>query len=66
MKIRLAGTEFFHVERRTDGRTDAFRNFANAPKNRLLFLYLAKSRQNAETILSALRSDHLMICALHY
>jgi hypothetical protein len=51
---------------RTDGRTDAFRNFANAPKKRLLFLYLAKSRQNAETILSAVRPVHLMICALHY
>jgi len=39
MKIRLVEAELFHVDRRTDGRTDmtrpivAFRNFANAPKN---------------------------------
>ena len=38
MKIRLVEAELFHVDRRTDGRTDmtklivAFRNFANAPK----------------------------------
>jgi len=44
MKIRSAGTEFFHEYKRTDKRTDrqedtnnliaAFRNFANAPKNK--------------------------------
>jgi hypothetical protein len=39
MKIRPVQVELFHVERRTDGRTDvtkltvAFRNFAKAPKN---------------------------------
>jgi len=39
MKIRLLGAEFFHAERRTNGRIDttklivAFRNFANTPKN---------------------------------
>ena len=40
MKIRQLRAEFFHADRRTDGRTDrhmtklivAFRNFANAPK----------------------------------
>jgi hypothetical protein len=38
MKIRPVGAEFFHSDRRTDGRTDmtkltvAFRNFANTPK----------------------------------
>jgi hypothetical protein len=39
MKIRRVRAELFHVDRRTDGRTDmtklivAFRYFANAPKN---------------------------------
>jgi len=39
MKIRPLGAELFHVEGRTDRRTDmtklivAFRNFANAPQN---------------------------------
>ena len=40
MKIRPVGTELFHADRRTDGRTDwqnepnsLFGNFANAPKN---------------------------------
>jgi hypothetical protein len=40
MKIRAVGTELFHSDRQTDGVTDmtkltvAFRNFANAPKER--------------------------------
>jgi hypothetical protein len=46
MKIRPVGTEFFHADSGTEGRTDgdgqaemtkvtvAFRNFANAPANR--------------------------------
>ena len=40
MKIRTVGTELFHAEREMDGRTDmtklvvAFRNSANASKNR--------------------------------
>jgi hypothetical protein len=39
MKIRPLGTELFHADRRTDGKTNmmrlivAFRNFENAPKN---------------------------------
>jgi len=39
MKIRPVQAELFHVEARTDGRTDvtklivSFRNYANAPKN---------------------------------
>jgi len=39
MKICRLGAEFFHADRWTDGRTgmkqliDAFRNFANSPKN---------------------------------
>ena len=40
IKIRPVGAELFHLERRTDRRTDmtklivAFRNFVNAPNNR--------------------------------
>jgi len=40
MKIHLVGTDIFHADGRTDGRTDmmklmvTFCNFANAPKNR--------------------------------
>jgi len=43
MKIRPVGAELFHVERRTDERTDMmklivpFRNFAKAPKNETLY-----------------------------
>jgi len=39
MKIRPLGTELFHADRRTDGKTNmmrlivTFRNFENAPKN---------------------------------
>jgi hypothetical protein len=35
MKIRRAGAEMFHADRRTEmvKLTVAFRNFANAPKN---------------------------------
>ena len=41
MKIRPVGPEFFHAKERTVGQTDmtklivAFRNFANAPNNRV-------------------------------
>ena len=39
MKIRAVGTEMFHADTETDGRTDmtklmiGFRNFANAPNS---------------------------------
>jgi len=45
MKIRQMGTELFHADRRTDGRTDGqdqvnsfffVCNFANASKNRVV------------------------------
>jgi len=55
MKIRSAGTEFFHEYKRTEIRTDrqedtkkltvAFRNFAKAPKNNCFnvqFVYLSQ------------------------
>jgi hypothetical protein len=44
MKIRPVGAEFFHADRRTDGRTHmtkltvALRNFSNAPKIYKVFL----------------------------
>jgi len=39
MKIRPVGAELFHADRRTDTEKliVAFRNFANAPKTKLIF-----------------------------
>jgi hypothetical protein len=45
IKVRLVGTEMFHVDRETDRRTDmtklivAFRNFANASNRALQLLF---------------------------
>jgi hypothetical protein len=45
MKIRPVGADLFHADGRTDRQTDmtklrvAFRNFANAPKNKQLYIY---------------------------
>jgi len=33
MKIRPVGAEFFYLDGRTDRNREAFRNFANTPKN---------------------------------
>ena len=52
MKMRPVGAEFFHADRRTDGRTDTTKlmvaslDFANAPKN----------SERAGTICHAVRS----------
>jgi hypothetical protein len=49
MKIRPVGAELFHAGGRVDGRTDMtklivdFCNFANEPKNSLLYLLIRKS-----------------------
>jgi len=54
MKIRPVGAELFHVERRTDERTDmtklivSFRNFAKALKNETLYKTLQNVRLSIE------------------